>query len=91
MDIKPLLASPVVAGFPSTNFERGIPEAAIWNNAEFGQVLDEVERRPSHVVYSLVPSEIVSNYHQGRERDKTYGCRTIAEGIDYISMYGSPI
>lgn len=52
----PLLASPVVAGFPITSLESGIPDAAIWKSAEFGQVLDDVVNSPAHVVYSFVPS-----------------------------------
>lgn len=52
----PLLASPVVAGLPMTSLLKGTPDAAIWNSAEFGQVLEEVVSNPVHVVYSLVPS-----------------------------------
>jgi len=40
-----------------TSLFSGTPEAAIWNRAEFGQVLDEAVRRPAQVVYSVVPSE----------------------------------
>lgn len=56
MDINPLLASPVVAGFPITSLSREIPDAAIWNRADSGQVLDELVSSPPHVVYSDVPS-----------------------------------
>lgn len=58
----PLDASDVVAGFPMTSLSRDTPEAAIWKRAEFGQVEEEVVRRPEHVVYSEVPSEGVTIY-----------------------------
>lgn len=55
--MNPLLASPEVAGFPMTIFERGTPLAAIWKTAELGQVPEDVLRRLLQVVYSLVPSK----------------------------------
>lgn len=54
--MKPLLASPDVAGFPITSLDRGMPLAEIWKSADLGQVLDEVVKSPAHVVYSLLPS-----------------------------------
>lgn len=54
--MKPLLASSKVAGFPITSLEKGIPDEAIWNNADLGHVLDDVNSRPSQVVYSVSPS-----------------------------------
>jgi hypothetical protein len=50
------LASDAVAGFPMTSLFSLTPEAAMWNRAELGQVLEDVSRRPLHVVYSDVPS-----------------------------------
>jgi hypothetical protein len=54
--MKPLLASPAVAGFPITSFSRGTPLAAIWNKAVLGQVFEDVVKRFAQVVYSLAPS-----------------------------------
>ncbi len=54
--MKPLLASSEVAGFPITSLEKGIPDEAIWNNADLGHVWDEENSRPSQVVYSVSPS-----------------------------------
>jgi hypothetical protein len=52
----PLVASVVVAGLPMTSLSRDTPLAAIWNKADSGQVDEDVLMRPSHVVYSVVPS-----------------------------------
>ena len=54
----PLLASLVVAGLPMTSLDKGTPLAAIWKRAVFGQVLEDVVKRPLQVVYSLVPSAL---------------------------------
>lgn len=55
--MKPLLASDAIAGLPMTSLLRDTPLAAIWKRAVWGQVLDEVVKRPAQVVYSVVPSE----------------------------------
>ncbi len=55
-----------------------IPEAAIWNRAELGQVLEDVVRSPAQVVYSLVPSE--KNHFSGASQtfdQITHDCRTM--------------
>ena len=52
----PLLASPVLAGFPMTSLLSGTPEAAIWNKAVFGQVELDAVSKLAQVVYSDVPS-----------------------------------
>lgn len=54
--MNPLLASPELAGLPITSLLSEIPDAAIWNRAVWGQVLEDAVRRPLQVVYSLVPS-----------------------------------
>ena len=56
VDMNPLLASPVLAGFPMTSLLNGSPEAAIWKRAVSGQVELDAVRSPAQVVYSEVPS-----------------------------------
>ena len=56
VDVKPLLVLLEVAGFPITTMKRGIPLAAIWKTAEFGQVLEDLVKRLLQVAYSEVPS-----------------------------------
>ena len=77
VSMKPLLASPEVAGLPITSLSSVTPEAAIWKRAELGHVLEDAVRRPLQVVYSEVPSMIGEDqtliYQEIR---KTYGCRT---------------
>ena len=56
--MKPLLASPADnAGFPMTSLFRSMPAAAISNKEDLGQSPPDVFNKPSHVVYSVVPSE----------------------------------
>ena len=75
--MKPLLASPEVAGLPITSLSRVTPEAAIWKRAELGHVLEDAVRRPLQVVYSEVPSMIGDDQSLiYQEIGKTYGCRT---------------
>jgi hypothetical protein len=55
--MKPLLASPLRAGFPMTIFESGTPLAPIWKTAVFGHVEEEVVNKFAQVVYSDAPSK----------------------------------
>jgi hypothetical protein len=64
----PLVACAEVAGFPITSLFRETPLAAIWKRADCGQAVDEVYRRPLHVVYSVVPS--LSYFSKHKERKK---------------------
>ncbi len=56
VDMYPLVASLLVAGFPMTSLLDGTPDAAIWNRAVWGQVELDAVSRPEQVVYSEVPS-----------------------------------
>ena len=57
VDMNPSIAKPPAAGLPMTSFDKGTPALElIWNNAELGQVLEDVLRRFAHVVYSDIPS-----------------------------------
>lgn len=59
--MKPLVASPDVAGFPMTIFESGTPLAAIWKTELPGHCEDEVVNKPAQVVYSDDPSKKCMN------------------------------
>lgn len=79
--MKPLLASSEVAGFPITSLEKGMPDEAIWNNADLGHVLDEVNSRPSQVVYSVSPSvSLVSSLEYAMLAARTV-VELVAQGI----------
>jgi hypothetical protein len=56
VEMNPLAASEAVAGFPITSLLNGTPLSAIWKRADSGQVLEDVVRRLSQVVYSFTPS-----------------------------------
>lgn len=64
--MKPELASPEFAGFPMTSLLSGTPLAAIWKSALWGQVLEELVRRPEQVVYSEVPSGLKVGINKDR-------------------------
>ena len=76
VDMYPLLASPVVPGFPITSLSRSTPLAAIWKSALSGQDDDDEVRRPEQVVYSVVPSEQKSSFSICDDKPSTYGYRT---------------
>lgn len=56
----PVLASPLLAGFPITSLLAGTPEAMIWKSADLGYIEVDVVSRPAQVVYSVEPSKFAS-------------------------------
>jgi hypothetical protein len=52
----PFVASAAAAGLPTTILLSSTPDAAIWNTADPGHVLDDSVKSPEQVVYSVTPS-----------------------------------
>lgn len=72
----PLLACAEVAGLPITSLFRETPLLAIWKSADCGQAVEEVYRRPSQVVYSVVPSGFLLMETKRTRQGETHGCNT---------------
>ena len=73
----PLLASDDLAGLPITSLLLSTPFASIWKSAVSGQVEEDLVRRPSQVVYSVVPSvKRLSASTPWQSNQTTYGYRT---------------
>lgn len=80
--MNPLVASACVPGFPITSLFCETPDEAISKTDVLGQVLDEAVKRPSQVVYSVAPSEmlIVSRSKEKYDHETSYGCKTTGSG-----------